>query len=183
VDDAHGFGVLGNEGRGVLEHADLRSSRIIYVGTLGKAAGVHGAFVAGETVLLETLLQRARTYIFTTASPPFLAPAVETSLTIIAEEPWRRRRLTALIHRLKSGLRESALKPRPSDSPIQPVIVGGNTETLAASRQLRDQGVIVTAIRPPTVPQGTSRLRISLSAAHEDKDVDLLVTALRGLGN
>jgi 8-amino-7-oxononanoate synthase len=181
VDDAHGFGVLGTEGRGVLEQLGLRSPRIIYVGTLGKAAGVSGAFIAAEIPVVETVLQRARTYIFTTASPPFLAAALETSLQIIQEESSRRQKLTAMIDRLKCGLRDSGLSLSPSDSPIQPIIFGGNTEALAASRYLLDRGVMVIAIRPPTVPEGTSRLRISLSAAHDEADVEILVAALRGL--
>lgn len=179
VDDAHGFGVLGTEGRGVLERLGLRSPRIIYVGTLGKAAGVSGAFVAGEAPVVETVLQKARSYIYTTASPPFLAAAVETSLQIIREESWRRLKLDALIEQLKRGLRESGLTLSPSDSPIQPLILGGNAETLSASRYLRDRGIIVTAIRPPTVPEGTSRLRISLSATHDESDVEMLIGALR----
>lgn len=181
VDDAHGFGVLGTEGRGVLEHIGLRSPRIIYVGTLGKAAGVSGAFVAGEAPVVEMVLQRARTYIFTTASPPFLADVVETSLQIIREESWRRRKLRAMIESLKRGLRGSGLTLLQSESPIQPLILGGNAEALAASHHLRERGVFVTAIRPPTVPEGTSRLRITLSAGHEDADVDRLVAALRVL--
>jgi 8-amino-7-oxononanoate synthase len=179
VDDAHGFGVLGEQGRGVLEQLGLRSPRLVYVGTLGKAAGVCGAFVAGEIPVVETVFQRARSYIFTTASPPFLAAAVATSLKIIQEESWRRRKLSSLIDRLKRGLHDCGLNLSASDSPIQPLIIGGNAETLAASRYLKDRGMIVTAIRPPTVPQGTSRLRISLSAAHEEPEVDLLTAALR----
>ena len=181
VDDAHGFGVLGADGRGVLEELALRSPRIVYVGTLGKAAGVSGAFVAGDAVVVETVFQRARSYIFTTASPPFLAAAVGSSLQIIREETWRRRKLAALIERLKRGLGDSSMKLARSDSPIQPLIVGGNAEALAASRALRECGIMVPAIRPPTVPQGTSRLRISLSAAHEEADVDRLLAALHEL--
>lgn len=181
VDDAHGFGVLGDEGRGAPEQLGLRSPRIVYVGTLGKAAGVSGAFVAGEAAVVETVFQRARSYIFTTASPPFLAAVIEASLRIIREESWRRRKLVGLIERLKRGLRDSGLRLSRSDSPIQPLILGGNAEALAASRYLRERGMIVTAIRPPTVPEGTSRLRISLSAAHEEPDVDRLAAALRSL--
>jgi 8-amino-7-oxononanoate synthase len=181
VDDAHGFGVLGAEGRGVLEQLGLRSPRIIYVGTLGKAAGVSGAFVAGEIPVVETVLQKARSYIYTTASPPFLAAAVETSLQIIREESWRRGKLRAMIDRLRRGLRDSGLSLAASNSPIQPLVFGDNAATLAASRYLRDRGIIVTPIRPPTVPEGTSRLRISLSAAHEERDVERLIAALREL--
>src|SRR5216683_6878180 len=179
VDDAHGFGVLGAEGRGVLEHFGIAAPRIIYVGTLGKAAGVSGAFVAGAATVVETVLQRARSYIYTTASPPFLAAAVEASLTIIREEAWRRRKLSGLIDTLKRGLRESDLRLASSNTPIQPLIIGGNAEAVSASRFLRERGIIVTAIRPPTVPDGTARLRISLSSAHSEVDVEDLVAALR----
>ena len=179
VDDAHGFGVLGAEGRGVLEHFGMASPRIIYVGTLGKAAGVSGAFVAGAATMVETVLQRARSYIYTTASPPFLAAAVEASLTIIREETWRRRRLSALIDLLKRGLRGSRARLSPSETPIQPLIIGGNADAVRASQALRERGIIVPAIRPPTVPEGTARLRISLSSAHDEADVEGLVVALR----
>jgi len=183
IDDAHGFGVLGGSGRGALEELGLRSPRIVYIGTLGKAAGVSGAFVAGDPIVVETVFQHARSYIFTTATPPLLAAATEASLAIIRDESWRRRKLSALVDRLKQGLRGSGLTLSPSNSPIQPLIIGGNAETLAASRRLRERGLMVTAIRPPTVPQGTSRLRISLSAAHEEADVDRLATALRELAS
>jgi 8-amino-7-oxononanoate synthase len=179
LDDAHGFGVLGAEGRGALEHFGIASPRIIYVGTLGKAAGVSGAFVAGAATVVETVLQRARSYIYTTASPPFLAAAVEASLTIIREETWRRRRLSALIDLLKRGLRGSHARLSPSDTPIQPLIIGGNADAVRASQVLRERGIIVPAIRPPTVPEGTARLRISLSSAHNEADVEGLVVALR----
>jgi 8-amino-7-oxononanoate synthase len=132
-------------------------------------------------VVVETVFQRARSYIFTTASPPFLAAAVGASLQIIRGETWRRHKLALLIERLKRGLADSSMELSPSDSPIQPLIVGGNAEALAASRALRERGIIVAAIRPPTVPQGTARLRVSLSAAHEEADVDRLLAALHGL--
>ncbi len=181
IDDAHGFGVLGDEGRGALEHFRLRSPRIVYVGTLGKAAGVYGAFVAGEADVVEMVLQRARSYIFTTATPPFLAPAVEASLDLIRTEGWRRDALRGHIERLKRGLADTSLRRVPSDSPIQPVVCGSNAAAMAASGHLRERGLIVSAIRPPTVAEGTSRLRISLSAAHAPADVDRLVAALREL--
>jgi 8-amino-7-oxononanoate synthase len=178
VDDAHGIGVLGAQGRGVLEHFGLGSARIVYVGTLGKALGVSGAFVAGAEPVVETILQRARSYIYTTASPPFLAAAVRRSLEIVAQEGWRRRKLDALIAALKSSLRDCGLRPAASQTAIQPLIIGGNAEALAASSGLRERGIIVTAIRPPTVPEATARLRISLSAAHEEADVRELAAAL-----
>lgn len=179
IDDAHGFGVLGKRGRGTAAHFGIRSDHLIYMATLGKAAGVAGAFVAGSEVLVESLVQQARSYIYTTATPPLLAHALLESLRIIGEEQWRRDRLHQLVSRLKQGLRDSPWRLLPSDTPIQPLLVGGNAEALALSARLAEQGLLVPAIRPPTVPQGTARLRISLSADHEAGDVDRLVDALR----
>jgi 8-amino-7-oxononanoate synthase len=179
VDDAHGFGVLGRDGRGSLSHFGLCSARIVYVGTLGKAVGVAGAFVAGSAEVVETVLQRARTYIYTTAGPALLAAAVEASLDLIQEEGWRRDRLRQLIQSLKQELREANVRLSPSDTPIQPLIIGGNSEALGVSETLRERGILVPAIRPPTVPEGTARLRISLSAAHAGEDVFRLSAALR----
>lgn len=179
IDDAHGFGVLGPQGRGTAAHFDLKSPHLIYMATLGKAAGVAGAFVAGDAVLVETLQQQARSYIYTTAAPPLLAHALLQSLQLMAAEEWRRERLRELILRLKSGLRDSPWRLLPSDTPIQPLLVGGNAEALALSARLAGLGLLVPAIRPPTVPQGTARLRISLSADHVVEDVDRLVAALR----
>jgi 8-amino-7-oxononanoate synthase len=179
VDDAHGFGVIGPEGRGSPAHFGLRSPRIVYVGTLGKAAGVAGAFVAGAAEMVETLLQRARTYIYTTAAPAMLAAAIETSLQIIREDEWRRERLRKLVAVLRRELRGSESALASSDTPIQPVVLGGNSEAVHASAALRERGILVPAIRPPTVPEGTARLRISLSAAHSGDDVLRLAAALR----
>ncbi|MBX3665104.1 MAG: 8-amino-7-oxononanoate synthase [Burkholderiales bacterium] len=179
IDDAHGFGVLGAQGRGTPAHFGLVSERLIYMATLGKAAGVSGAFVAGSETLIESLLQNARTYIYTTATPPLLAHALLTSLQIIQQEEWRRERLRELIRRLKEGLQDAPWRLLPSDTPIQPLLVGGNAEALSLSARLAAQGLLVPAIRPPTVPQGTARLRISLSADHAMEDVDRLVAALR----
>lgn len=178
VDDAHGFGVLGEAGRGTLAHFNMASDRIIYMATLGKAAGVAGAFVAGNETLIETLIQNARTYIYTTATPPLLAHALLTSLQIIADEEWRRERLRALIVQLREALAAAPWTLMTSDTPIQPLLVGGNDEALALSATLAAAGLLVPAIRPPTVPQGTARLRISLSADHEAADVARLVEAL-----
>jgi 8-amino-7-oxononanoate synthase len=179
VDDAHGFGVMGPEGRGSPAHFGLRSPHIVYVGTLGKAAGVAGAFVAGAAEVVETVLQRARTYIYTTAAPAMLVAAVETSLQLIQEDEWRRERLRNLIVVLREALRESESALTPSDTPIQPLVLGGNSEAVRASAALRERGMLVPAIRPPTVPEGTARLRISLSAAHSENDVLRLAAALR----
>ena len=178
IDDAHGFGVLGEAGRGTLEHFGITSDRIIYMATLGKAAGVAGAFVAGDETLIETLIQNARTYIYTTATPPLLAHALLASLQIIAQEEWRRERLRALIAQLRDGLAASSWQLMPSETPIQPLLAGGNDAALALSARLAATGLLVPAIRPPTVPQGTARLRISLSADHEAADVARLIAAL-----
>ncbi|MBI2313157.1 MAG: 8-amino-7-oxononanoate synthase [Betaproteobacteria bacterium] len=181
VDDAHGFGVLGRGGRGILSHFGVRSPRAIYLGTLGKAAGVFGAFVAGAPEIIETLVQRARTYIYTTALPPLLAAAVSASLELIESEDWRRQRLAELIARLKAGLKDGAWRLLPSTTPIQPLVVGDNRRAVALAAGLRERGILVPAIRPPTVPEGSARLRVSLSAAHAPEDVDRLLDALRDL--
>ena len=178
VDDAHAFGVIGPEGRGSPAYFALRSPRLVYVGTLGKAAGVAGAFVAGAAEVVETVLQRARTYIYTTAAPAMLAAAVETSLQLIREDEWRRERLRELIATLKRELRGSPGALASSDTPIQPLVLGGNSEAVRASAALRERGILVPAIRPPTVPEGTARLRISLSAAHSEQEVLRLAAAL-----
>jgi len=179
VDDAHGFGVIGPEGGGSPAYFGLRSPRLVYVGTLGKAAGVAGAFVAGGAEMVETLLQRARTYIYTTAAPAMLAAAVETSLQLIREDEWRRERLRKLIAVLRRELRGSQSALASPDTPIQPLVLGENSEAVRASAALRERGILVPAIRPPTVPEGTARLRISLSAAHSEDDVLRLAAALR----
>ncbi|HEY6822672.1 MAG TPA: 8-amino-7-oxononanoate synthase [Burkholderiales bacterium] len=179
VDDAHGFGVLGRSGGGVLQHFGLRSPRIVYVGTLGKAAGVCGAFVAGAANVVELILQRARSYIYTTASPAFLACALQRSLEIVGEEGWRRDQLVRLTKMLKTGLERLPAELGRSESPIQPLILGENARAVGASDALRQRGLIVSAIRPPTVPEGRARLRISLSAAHVEEDVRVLLDALR----
>jgi 8-amino-7-oxononanoate synthase len=182
LDDAHGFGVLGEGGRGVLEHTGIRSPRIAYMATLGKAAGVYGAFVAGTPELIELLIQRARTYVYTTATPPLLAHSVAKSLELIERDEWRRARLRELVAALKEGLRGTPWRLLPSETAIQPLIVGGNHETLALSARLAERGLLVPAIRPPTVPRGTARLRISLSADHRLDDVGRLADALAASG-
>ncbi len=180
VDDAHGFGILGDQGRGVLEHLALSSPQLIYMGTLGKAAGVAGAFVAAHETVIEWLVQRARGYIYTTASPPAVAHALLTSIDIIGSEEGRQRR-THLKH-LIAGLRERLTLKRwqllPSETAIQPVIIADNAATIATGQALMAQGFWVGAIRPPTVPVGTARLRITLSAAHSETQVDQLATTL-----
>jgi len=178
IDDAHGFGVLGAQGRGTLAHFGIASERVIYMATLGKAAGVSGAFVAGSADLIESLVQNARTYIYTTATPPLLAQALLASLQVIGQEDWRRVRLRELIAQLQCELAAGPWRLMPSDTPIQPLLVGGNSEALALSARLAAQGLLVPAIRPPTVPQGTARLRISLSADHNADDVTRLAAVL-----
>ena len=178
VDDAHGFGVLGARGRGTLEHARIASPRIAYMATLGKAAGVYGAFVAGEPELVETLIQRARTYIYTTATPPLVAHALLASLGLVAGADDRRERLRELVSRVRRGLASSRWKLLPSQTAIQPLVIGESRDAVRVSEKLAARGVLVPAIRPPTVPQGTARLRISLSADHTTDDADRLIDAL-----
>jgi 8-amino-7-oxononanoate synthase len=181
LDDAHGFGVLGEGGRGVLSHCGVHSRHVIYMGTLGKAAGVSGAFVAGQDDVIDWLIQRARSYVFSTAAPPLLACAVLASLRVIAAEEWRREHLRALIARLRAGLADLPWRLAPSASAIQPLIVGENRRALELMQALLAQQIWVPAIRPPTVPAGSARLRISLSAGHSAEEVDQLINALQGL--
>jgi 8-amino-7-oxononanoate synthase len=183
VDDAHGFGVLGAQGRGVLSHFGIASPRLIYIGTLGKAAGVAGAFVAGDADAIEWLMQTGRSYRYTTAAPAATACAVLASLRLIEEGDERRARLAA--HRLcmRQVLATCRWPLMPSDTAIQPVRVGGNSEVLALSARLRERGLWVPAIRPPTVPAGSARLRVSLSAAHEAAHIDALCAALNEVGH
>lgn len=183
IDDAHGFGVLGRHGRGVLEHLGLRSSRIIYMGTLGKAAGVGGAFIAAHRTVIEWLIQRARPYIYTTAAPPALACALLESIDIIEgnEGIERRAQLKASVNNLKSRLSMKRWKLFESDTAIQPVIIGSNTDAMRAAARLDEEGLWVPAIRPPTVTSGTARLRVTLTAAHTEDDVVRLAIALNNL--
>ena len=191
VDDAHGFGVLGQHGLGSLEHFGLRSSHLVLMGTLGKAAGVAGAFVAAHATVIETLVQRARAYIYTTAAPPALAHAVLTSLNIITgpQGVALRAHLLGLISRWQENMSEmfpahDELEPpclMLSATPIQPLVLGDNHTVMQASQSLWQQGVWVTGIRTPTVPAGTARLRITLSAAHTHDDLDRLMGALERL--
>jgi 8-amino-7-oxononanoate synthase len=182
IDDAHGFGVLGEHGCGALEHFKLRSEHIVYTGTLGKAAGVAGAFVVAHASVIEWLLQRARTYLFTTASPPAVAHTVSRSLALIAgsEGQQRRAALQDNIEHFKSRLQTRQWRLLPSSTAIQPLLIGSNGAALAAASALDRAGLWVPAIRPPTVPSGTARLRIALSAAHTHHDIDTLCDALAG---
>ena len=181
VDDAHGFGVLG-DGRGTLARFGLRSERIVYMGTLGKAAGVAGAFVAAHPAVIETLLQTARPYVYTTAAPPLLAVALGAALRSIRNDDFRRAHLAELIAAFREGAAGLPWTLSASSTPIQPLIVGDVSTALALSDALLARGIFVPAIRPPTVPAGTARLRVSLSAAHTLADVDALTGALREIG-
>ena len=183
VDDAHGFGVLGDEGRGALSHFGLVSPRLIYMATLGKAVGVSGAFVAAEPVVIDTLVNQARSYIYTTASLPAISVAVLESLNLMRSEGWRRGHLQQLMAQLRVGCADLPWQLMASGTPIQPLLIGDNQSAVELSEGLRAQGILVPAIRPPTVPQGTARLRISLSAAHTGTDVNQLIEALHELAH
>ncbi len=181
LDDAHGFGVVGQEGRGVLAMLDdsvNHVSHVIYMATLGKAAGVFGAFVVAHEDIIATLVQNAHSYIYTTATPSLLSHTLLKSLNLIQQDEWRREKLTQLIAQLKSGLQSMCLELLPSMTPIQPLIIGESDDAVRISQSLREQGILVPAIRPPTVPQGSARLRISLSASHESEDVERLTSTL-----
>ncbi len=179
LDDAHGFGVLGEHGQGILASCPLPLfHRLIYLATFGKAAGVAGAAVAGSTPLIEYLVNRARTWIYTTAQPPMLAAAALKSLELIVAGGARRDRLAMLIMHLRERARRLPWPLLDSSTPIQPLMVGDNTTALRLSQQLAERGIWLPAIRPPTVPEGTARLRISLSAAHSLEDIDRLCDAL-----
>jgi len=179
VDDAHGLGVVGPTGRGVVEHFGLGMAEVpVLMGTLGKAFGTFGAFVAGNHDLIEFLIQRARAYIYTTALPPAVAEATRASLHLVREESWRRDKLQILIGRFRRGAGQLGLNLMDSQTPIQPILIGSNEEAMRASQRLLEAGFLVVAIRPPTVPVGTARLRITLSAIHEESQIDGLLEAL-----
>ena len=179
VDDAHGFGVLGDRGAGLLEQQNLNQSDIpVLMATLGKACGTSGAFVAGSEDLIEYLTQTARTFIFTTAKPPSIAAATRTSLKIIEKETWRREKLRTLIYQFKRGAEQLGIDLMSSDTAIQPIMLGSTERALKVSQDLSDQGIMVTAIRPPTVPNGLSRLRVTFSANHTEQHVEQLLNGL-----
>jgi 8-amino-7-oxononanoate synthase len=179
IDDAHGFGVLGPNGRGTAAHFGLRSPRLVVMGTLSKAAGAAGAFVAGDETLVEVVMQRARSYIFATAAPAMVTEALRASLRLIESEDWRRERLSAHAARLREAVSQLGIgRLLPSPTPIQPLVVGENATALELMARLWQRGLWVPAIRPPTVPAGTARLRISLSAAHDDDDLRCLIDEL-----
>ncbi|MCL6308662.1 8-amino-7-oxononanoate synthase [Pseudomonas syringae] len=179
VDDAHGFGPLGANGAGIVEHFGLSMDDVpVLVGTLGKSFGTSGAFVAGSEELIETLIQFARPYIYTTSQPPALACATLKSLQLLRTEHWRREHLTRLIQQFRRGAEQIGLQLMDSFTPIQPIMIGDAGRALRLSQLLRERGLLVTAIRPPTVPAGSARLRVTLSAAHSEADVQLLLNTL-----
>lgn len=179
VDDAHGFGVLGERGAGSLELAGLAPERVpVLMVTLGKALGAAGACVIGDELLIDSLVQQARNYIYTTATPPAVAAAALTGLQLVREEPWRRQHLAKLIGQFRAGADQLGLPLLDSDTPIQPVLVGDATLASALSDALLARGVLISAIRPPTVAAGTSRLRITLTAGHSAQQVEQLLAAL-----
>lgn len=179
VDDAHGLGTLGAQGGGIVEHFGLGVDDVpVLVGTLGKACGTAGAFVAGSEELIEALVQFARPYIYTTSQPPALAFATLKSLELLRRETWRREHLAALIRQFREGAQQIGLALMDSPTPIQPIMIGDSAQALRLSHMLRERGLLVTAIRPPTVPAGSARLRVTLSAAHSEAQVQLLLNAL-----
>ncbi len=179
VDDAHGFGVLGEQGGGSMRHFGLLPDDVpILVGTLGKAFGTAGAFVCGDETLIEYLIQHARSYIYTTAMPAAIAAATLVSLQLVQRESWRRERLQGLIRRFRQGAQQLGLQLLESTTPVQGIVLGSNQAVVGASEKLFAQGFLVTAIRPPTVPAGSARLRLTLSASHRDEQLDQLLEAL-----
>ena len=179
IDDAHGVGVLGHKGKGVVEHFELNSKQVpIIIGTLGKAFGTAGAFVAGSEELIETLIQKSRSYIFTTAMPAAVAAATRKSLKIVEEDAWRRDKLQSLIKQFRTGASELGYELINSITPIQPIIIGSSEKALMLSEKLLEKNILISAIRPPTVPEGTARLRVTFSAMHTEEHVDKLLSAL-----
>mgnify|MGYP000899769378 CR=1 FL=1 len=179
VDDAHGFGPLGATGGGIVEHFGLGVGDVqVLVGTLGKAFGTAGAFVAGSEGLIETLIQFARPYIYTTSQPPAVACATLKSLQLLRTESWRREHLNKLIARFRQGAAEIGLSLMDSATPIQPIMIGDSARAMRLSALLRERGLLVTAIRPPTVPAGSARLRVTLSAAHSEAQLERLLQVL-----
>ena len=180
IDDAHGFGVLGTKGYGILEENDISSDRIIYMGTLGKAAGISGAFIVAHESITEWIIQKARSYIYTTAAPPALSYGLLTSLNIIDAQDGAKRRvhLNHLITYFKKNITLKRWKVVSSNTPIQPIIIGSNEEALKITEELKKLGLYIPAIRPPTVPVNTARLRITFSAAHSIEQVQYLINSL-----
>lgn len=182
LDEAHAFGVIGEQGRGTVSHFGLAGDAVpLRMGTLGKAFGVYGAFAAGPHVLMDALQQLARTAIYTTALPPALAAATRAALTLIRQDDWRRDRLQAHVTRLRAGLLAQGWDLMASATPIQPIVIGSAVRALALSQALAARGFWVGAIRPPTVPAGTARLRLTLTAAHDESAIDELLAVMADL--
>ncbi|MGZ8193754.1 MAG: 8-amino-7-oxononanoate synthase [Methylobacter sp.] len=179
VDDAHGLGVIGAHGGGILEYYGLKQDEVaVLMGTMGKGLGTFGAFVAGSELLIETLIQKARTYIYTTALPPAIAEATRTSLKLVIAENWRRDKLEKLTARFRSGAQQLGLQLMASSSPIQPIVIGDSKRAVEISNGLLNAGFLISAIRPPTVHHGSARLRVTFSAMHEEQQIDRLLDAL-----
>lgn len=178
IDDAHGFGVLGQHGAGSLSHFNIQSPRILMMATLGKAAGVAGAFVAGEQVVIDYLIQTAKSYVYSTPAPPALSATLSASVKLIQQGDQLRAHLFAMIAQLTSTLKLKDWQLMPSQTCIQPLVIGDNFKAVALSKYLQERGILVPAIRPPTVPVNTARLRISISAAHQVEDISSLVDTL-----
>ena len=184
IDDAHGFGTLGKKGAGLLEQEKLNQHDVpLLMATLGKGIGTAGAFIAGGNDLIEMLIQTARTYIYTTAMPPAIAAATRASLKIVEKDQWRRDKLNTLIQQFKAGAKELGLELMPSTTAIQPIFIGSTSKAVNISKALLEKGILLTAIRPPTVPDGTARLRVTFSASHNEQDVALLLSALADLAS
>ena len=182
VDDAHGFGTLGKNGVGLLEQQQLSQDDVpILMATLGKAIGTAGAFVAGSHDLIEYLTQTARTYIYTTAMPPSIAAASRASLKLVQQESWRRKKLNDLIRQFKQGAKQLGIELMPSNTAIQPILLGSTERAVSISQKLQEKGILVSAIRPPTVPEGTARLRVTFSANHDEQDLSRLLGALESI--
>jgi len=182
VDDAHGLGVLGKQGRGTIHSFGLSTRDVpILMGTLGKGLGTFGAFIAGEPDLIEYLIQEARTYVYTTALPPAIAEATRKSLQLAQQDQWRRDKLNTLVQRFRTGAAQLGLSLLDSVTPIQPLIVGDNAKAIALSQQLQQKGILISAVRPPTVPENGARLRITFCALHEESDIDMLLSHLETL--
>lgn len=183
VDDAHGLGVTGEYGGGIVSHFGLGQEDVpVLMGTLGKGFGTFGAFVAGSEVLIETLIQKARTYIYTTALPPAVAEATRASLKLVITEEWRREKLRSLVNCFRQGANQLGLQLMDSQSAIQPVLIGESRKAVDISEFLANEGFLISAVRPPTVPEGSARLRITFSAEHQTEHVDILLSALEKSG-
>ena len=182
VDDAHGFGTLGKTGGGLLQQQQLFQDDVpILMATLGKAIGTTGAFVAGSHDLIEFLMQTARTYIYTTAMPPAIAAATSASLRLVQQDNWRREKLNGLVQQFKQGVKQMGIELMPSNTAIQPIKLGSTEKAVEISQILQEKGILATAIRPPTVPEGTARLRITISANHDEQDINTLLYALESV--